>query len=43
MIDYKEDVLPLLRELPNSYNLVLEMDEIEYLESSLRHLGLERH
>jgi sugar phosphate isomerase/epimerase len=43
VIDYKEDVLPLLRELPNSYNLVLEMDEIEYLESSLRYLGLKRH
>ena len=40
VIDYRQDVLPLLRKLPNSHNLVLEMDEIEYLESSLRYLGL---
>jgi sugar phosphate isomerase/epimerase len=38
VIDYKQDVLPLLCDLPNPYNLVLEMDEIEYLESSLRYL-----
>ena len=42
VIDYKRDVLPLLRDLPNSYNLVLEMDDLEFLESSLRHLGLEK-
>jgi sugar phosphate isomerase/epimerase len=40
VIDYKRDVLPLLRKLPDSYNIVLEMDKIEYLESSLRYLGL---
>ena len=39
VIDYKRDVLPLLRALPNRITLVLEMDEIEYLESSLRYLG----
>lgn len=39
VIDYDADVLPLLRALPNSPALVLEMDEIEYLESSLRYLG----
>jgi sugar phosphate isomerase/epimerase len=39
VIDYKRDVLPLLRALPNQPTLVLEMDEIEYLESSLRYLG----
>jgi sugar phosphate isomerase/epimerase len=40
VIDYKKDVLPLLRALPNPPLFVLEMDEIEYLESSLRYLGL---
>ena len=40
VIDYREDVLPLLCGLPNSHSLVLEMNEIEYLESSLRYLGL---
>jgi sugar phosphate isomerase/epimerase len=39
VIDYKRDVLPLLRALPNSPTLVLEIDEIEYLESSLHYLG----
>jgi len=39
VIDYDGDVLPLLRALPNPPTLVLEMDEIEYLESSLRYLG----
>lgn len=39
VIDYNGDVLPLLRALPNPPTLVLEMDEIEYLESSLRYLG----
>jgi len=39
VIDYKRDVLPLLRALPNPPTLVLEIDEIEYLESSLRYLG----
>jgi sugar phosphate isomerase/epimerase len=39
VIDYARDVLPLLRALPNPPALVLEMDEIEYLESSLRYLG----
>jgi sugar phosphate isomerase/epimerase len=38
VIDYKRDVLPLLRALPNPPSLMLEMDEIEYLESSLRYL-----
>lgn len=40
VIDYKRDVIPLLRALPNRPTLALEMDEIEYLESSLRYLGL---
>ena len=40
VIDYQGDVLPLLCALPNSHSLVLEMNEIEYLESSLRYLGL---
>jgi sugar phosphate isomerase/epimerase len=39
VIDYKKDVLPLLRVLPNQPTLVLEMDEIEHLKSSLRYLG----
>jgi len=39
VIDYNRDVLPLLRALPNPPALVLEIDEIEYLESSLRYLG----
>jgi sugar phosphate isomerase/epimerase len=39
VIDYKRDVLPLLRVLPNQPTLVLEMDEIEHLKSSLRYLG----
>jgi sugar phosphate isomerase/epimerase len=39
VIDYKGDVLPLLRSLPNSLALVLEVNEIEQLESSLRYLG----
>ncbi|MCP4535840.1 MAG: sugar phosphate isomerase/epimerase [Chloroflexi bacterium] len=39
VIDYNGQVLPLLRALPNPPTLVLEMDEIEYLESSLRYLG----
>ena len=39
VIDYKRDVLPLLRALPNQPSLVLEMDEIESLKSSLRYLG----
>jgi hypothetical protein len=39
VIDYNGDVLPLLRALPNPPALTLEMDEIEYLESSLRYLG----
>jgi len=38
VIDYKRDVLPLLRALPNQPTLSLEMDEIKYLESSLRYL-----
>jgi sugar phosphate isomerase/epimerase len=38
VIDYKEDVLPLLRDLPNSVLFVLEMDEVEYLERSLHYL-----
>ncbi len=41
VIDYRK-VLPLLHALPNSHNLVLEMNEIEYLESSLRYLGLRK-
>lgn len=39
VIDYKRDVLPLLYALPNQLFLVLEMDEIEYLERSLRYMG----
>jgi sugar phosphate isomerase/epimerase len=39
VIDYKKDVLPLLRALPDPPALVLEMDELEYLECSLRFLG----
>ncbi|MGD1994041.1 MAG: sugar phosphate isomerase/epimerase family protein [Anaerolineae bacterium] len=39
VIDCKRDVLPLLRALSNQPALVLEMDEIEYLERSLRYLG----
>jgi len=39
VIDYKRDVLPLLHALPNQPTLVLEMDEVKYLESSLRYLG----
>jgi len=39
VIDYKRDVLPLLCALPNQPSLVLEMDELEYLERSLRYLG----
>ena len=39
VIDYKRDVLPLLRALPNQPSLVLEMDDLEYLECSLRYLG----
>jgi len=38
VIDYKRDVLPLLHGLPKQPCLVLEMDEIEYLEHSLRYL-----
>jgi sugar phosphate isomerase/epimerase len=38
VIDYKKDVIPLLRELPKKPIWVLEMDEIEYLESSLHYL-----
>jgi sugar phosphate isomerase/epimerase len=37
--DYKRDVLPRLRALPNQPALVLEMDDLEDLESSLRYLG----
>ena len=40
VIDYKRDVLPLLQALPHQPALVLEMDELEYLERSLRYLGL---
>lgn len=40
VIDYKNDVLPLLHALPSPPLLVLEMDEIEYMESSLRYLGI---
>jgi sugar phosphate isomerase/epimerase len=39
VIDYKRDVLPLLRALPNQPSLSLEIDDLEYLESSLRYLG----
>ena len=39
VIDYDRDILPLLRALPSQPTLVLEMDEIEYLESSLHYLG----
>ena len=39
VINYKRDVLPLLSALPNPPSLVLEMDDIEYLERSLRYLG----
>ena len=39
VIDYKRDVLPLLHALPSQPFLVLEMDEIESLERSLRYLG----
>ena len=39
VVNYKRDVLPLLRALPNQPSLVLEMDELEYLERSLRYLG----
>ncbi len=39
VIDYKGDVLPLLNKLSQAPLLVLEMDEIEYLERSLRYLG----
>jgi len=39
VIDYDKDVLPLLRALSPPPALMLEMDEIEYLESSLRYLG----
>jgi sugar phosphate isomerase/epimerase len=39
VIDYKRDVLPLLRALPDQPLLVLEMDDIEYLRRSLRYLG----
>jgi len=39
VIDYNGHVLPLLRALPNPPALTLEIDEIEYLESSLRYLG----
>ena len=39
VIDYQRDVLPLLRALPTLPSLVLEMDELEYLERSLRYLG----
>jgi len=38
-IDYKGDVLPLLRKLPQPPNLVLEIDEIEYLKRSMHYLG----
>ena len=39
VIDYKRDVLPLLRALPDPPALVLEIDDIEFLKSSLRYLG----
>jgi sugar phosphate isomerase/epimerase len=39
VIDYKQAVLPLLNALPNPPALVLEMDELDYLEKSLRYLG----
>ncbi len=39
VIDYKRNVLPLLRALPNPPTFVLEIDRIEHLESSLRYLG----
>jgi sugar phosphate isomerase/epimerase len=39
VIDYKHLVLPLLYELPSQPFLVLEMDEIEALERSLRFIG----
>ena len=39
VIDYKQAVLPLLNALPNPPAFVLEMDELEYLEKSLRYLG----
>lgn len=39
VIDYKKDVLPLLYALSRQPAFVLEMDEIEYLERSLRYLG----
>ncbi|HHN93937.1 MAG TPA: sugar phosphate isomerase/epimerase [Anaerolineae bacterium] len=40
VIDYKRDVLPLLRALPTNPTMTLEMDEIEYLKSSLAYLGI---
>jgi sugar phosphate isomerase/epimerase len=39
VIDYQGEVLPLLRALPNPPSIVLEMEEIEHLERSLRYLG----
>ena len=39
VIDYEQVVLPLLSELPCHPFLVLEMDEIEALERSLRFMG----
>lgn len=39
VIDYKADVLPLLRGLPNPPSMSLEMNDIEYLEQSLHYLG----
>nr|HID13503.1 hypothetical protein [Anaerolineae bacterium] len=39
VIDYKRDVLPLLRALPNQPAFSLEMDDLEHLERSLRYLG----
>ena len=40
VIDYRQDVLPQLARVPNPLWLVLEMDQLEYLERSLRYLGL---
>jgi sugar phosphate isomerase/epimerase len=40
VIDYWQDVLPLLAQVPAPLWLVLEMNRLEYLQRSLRYLGL---
>jgi sugar phosphate isomerase/epimerase len=39
VIDYRTEVLPLLRQLPHPPSMSLEMNDLAYMEQSLRYLG----